>query len=155
MVKISQSGIYIVSGSLNGQLAIELSSKTDSTQTVTLVLNGININCNVAPGLIFYTAYEIDSNDYEDSGSSISYTTANSLNFDNAGAKIIIADDSTNKVTGSHVAKCYEYDVNDDNSITIKSKKRAKYDGAFYSRVSISIKGETKGNGKLNIIGDN
>lgn len=155
LVKISQSGTYIVSGTLNGQLAIELSSKTDNTQTVTLVLNGININCNVAPGLIFYKAYEIDSNDYEDSGSSISYTTANSLNFDNAGAKIIIADDSTNTVTGSHVAKCYEYDVNDDNTITIKSKKRAKYDGAFYSRVSISIKGETKGNGKLNIIGDN
>ena len=155
LVKISQSGIYIVSGTLNGQLAIELSSKTDSTQTVTLVLNGININCKVAPGLIFYTAYEIDSNDYENSGSSISYTAANSLNFDNAGAKIIIADDSTNTVTGSHVAKCYEYDVNDDNTITIKSKKRAKYDGAFYSRVSISIKGETKGNGKLNIIGDN
>ena len=30
-----------------------------------------------------------------------------------------------------------------------------KYDGAFYSKVSMSIKGETKGNGILNIIADN
>lgn len=130
-------------------MAIELSSKTDNTQTVTLVLNGINIKCTVAPGLIFYKAYEIDGNDYEDSGNTISYNTASTLNFDNAGSKIIIADDSTNTVIGSHVAKCYKYTVNEDGSITVTKEKRAKYDGAFYSKVSMSIKGETKGNGKL------
>lgn len=136
-------------------MAIELSSKTDNTQTVTLVLNGINIKCTVAPGLIFYKAYEIDGNDYEDSGNTISYNTASTLNFDNAGSKIIIADDSTNTVIGSHVAKCYKYTVNEDGSITVTKEKRAKYDGAFYSKVSMSIKGETKGNGKLIIKADN
>ena len=65
LVKISESGTYIVSGSLKGQLSVELSSNTDSNLFVTLVLNSVNINCTVAPGLIFYKAYEIDSTDYE------------------------------------------------------------------------------------------
>ena len=155
LVKISEPGTYIVSGSLKGQLSVELSSKTESTQIVTLVLNSIDIKCTVAPGLIFYKAYEIDSIEYEDSGTAITYETANNLNFNNAGAKIIIADDSTNTVTGSHVAKCFKYTLNDDGSITMTTEKRAKYDGAFYSKVSMYIKGETKGNGKLNIIADN
>ena len=155
LVKISEPGTYIVSGSLKGQLSVELSSKTESTQIVTLVLNSIDIKCTVAPGLIFYKAYEIDSIEYEDSGTAITYETANNLNFNNAGAKIIIADDSTNTVTGSHVAKCFKYTVNNDGSITMTTEKRAKYDGAFYSKVSMYIKGETKGNGKLNIIADN
>ena len=155
LVKISESGTYIVSGSLKGQLSVELSSNTDSNLFVTLVLNSVNINCTVAPGLIFYKAYEIDSIDYEDSGNVISYTKANDLNFDNAGAKIIIADGSTNTVTGSHVAKCYKYTKNDDGSITMTTDKRAKYDGALYSKVSMLIKGETNENGILNIIADN
>ena len=155
LVKISQPGTYIVSGSLKGQLSVELSGETDSTQIVTLVLNSIDIKCTIAPGLIFYKAFEIDSTAYEDSGNTISYETANSLNFNNAGAKIIIADDSTNTVTGSHVAKCFKYTVNDNESITMTTEKRAKYDGAFYSKVSMHIKGETKGNGILNIIADN
>ena len=155
LVKISEPGTYIVSGSLKGQLSVELSSKTESTQIVTLVLNSIDIKCTVAPGLIFYKAYEIDSTEYEDTGTAITYQTANNLNFNNAGAKIIIADDSTNTVTGSHVAKCFKYTLNDDGSITMTTEKRAKYDGAFYSKVSMYIKGETKGNGKLNIIADN
>ena len=153
LVIISEAGTYIVSGSLKGQLAIDL-SETDSTQIVTLVLKGVNINCTVAPGLIFYNVYEIDDTEYEDSGSEISYSTALGLNFDNAGAKIIIADDSTNTVTGSHVAKCYKYTV-DGDTITVTTTKRAKYDGAFYSKMSMVIKGETNGNGILNIIADN
>ena len=90
-------------------------------------MKGVNINCTVAPGLIFYNVYEIDDTEYEDSGSEISYSTALGLNFDNAGAKIIIADDSTNTVTGSHVAKCYKYTV-DGDTITVTTTKRAKYD---------------------------
>ena len=154
LITISKAGIYLVSGSLKGQLAIEL-PETDNTQIVTLVLKGVDINCSVAPGLIFYNVYEIDSTEYEDSGTSISYSTANGLNFDNAGAKIIIADDYKNTVTGSHVAKCYKYTISDNGTISMTTKKRAKYDGAFYSKMSMSIKGETKGNGILNIIADN
>ncbi len=154
LVTISEAGIYIVSGTLTGQLAIELPD-SDSTQSVTLVLKGVTINCSVAPGLIFYNVYEIDSTEYEDSGTSITYSAASSLDFTNAGAKVIIADDTTNTVTGSHVAKCYKYTVNSDGSITVTTSKRAKYDGAFYSKMSMSIKGETNGNGVLNIIADN
>ena len=153
-MKISASGTYIVSGSLNGQLAVELDD-SDTTQSVTLVLDNVNIKCTVAPGLIFYNGNEIDETEYEDSGTTISYSNANGLNFDNAGAKVIIADGSNNTVNGSHVAKCYKYTVNSDGSITVTTSKRAKYDGAFYSKISMSIKGETNGNGILNIIADN
>lgn len=153
-MKISASGTYIVSGSLNGQLAVELDD-SDTTQSVTLVLDNVNIKCTVAPGLIFYNGNEIDETEYEDSGTTISYSNANGLNFDNAGAKVKFADGSNNTVNGSHVAKCYKYTVNSDGSITVTTSKRAKYDGAFYSKISMSIKGETNGNGILNIIADN
>lgn len=122
LVKITEPGIYIVSGTLKGQLTIDLSATPLSPKIVTLVLNGVNIECTVAPGLIFYNANEIDSESYGTSQNSISYTTANGLNFDNAGAKIIIADDSTNTVTGSHVAECYEYTKNQDDSYTYGNK---------------------------------
>ena len=119
-----------------------------------MVLKGVTINSSVAPGLIFYNVYEIDSTEYEDSGTSITYSAASSLDFKNPGAKVIIADDTTNIVTGSHVAKCYKYTVNNDDSITVTTTKRAEYDGAFYSKMSMSIKGETKESGVLNIIAD-
>ena len=155
LIKISEPGTYIVSGTLNGQLAVELSSNTDSTQIVTLVLNGVTITSKVAPGLIYYKAYEIDTTEYEDTGEKISYDKASNLNFDSAGAKVILADDKTNTVTGSHVAKCYKYTENSDGTITMTTSKRAKYDGAFYSKVSLVIKAETKENGVLNIVADN
>ena len=119
-----------------------------------MVLKGVTINCSVAPGLIFYNVYEIDSTEYEDSGTSITYSAASSLDFKNPGAKVIIADDTINTVTGSHVTKWYKYTVNDDGSITVTTTKRAEYDGAFYSKMSMSIKGETKESGVLNIIAD-
>lgn len=59
LVTIWEASTYIVSGTLTGQLAIEISG-SDSTQSVTLVLKGVTINYSVAPGLIFYNVYEID-----------------------------------------------------------------------------------------------
>lgn len=52
-----------------------------------------------------------------------------------------------NAITGSHVARIYK-----DND---EQKKLHKYDGAFYSRMSMEIDGESKGNGILNITADN
>ena len=155
LITIKKGGKYIVSGNLKGQLSI----KIKETENITLVLKGVNIYCSVAPGVIFYKAYEMDEINYEKESISINITKALKLSPDQAGVKIIIADDTENTISGSHVAKFYEYTKNNDGTITVitspKKKKKAKYDGAFYSKVSLSIKGETKGNGILNIIGDN
>ena len=161
LVTIIKEGTYIVSGNLRGQLAIELDKKKEKKYAVTLVLNGVNINSTIAPGIIFYKAYEIDPTKYEKEGKSISLSDINNLKFNEAGAKVILADDSTNTVIGSHVPRCYEYEIKDDGTVDLfhdekgDQKKRAKYDGAFYSKISMVIKGERKGNGKLNIIADN
>ena len=86
----------------------------------------------------------------------IQYDEAINLNFEKAGAKVIIADGSSNTIKGSHVPKVYKYTENKDGTITIdqSNKKKYKYDGAFYSKVSMSIKGQSKGDGVLNVIGD-
>ena len=167
MITIKKEGTYIVSGTLKGQLAIKLKSKSKKKYNITLVLKGVDIYCGVAPGVIFYKAYEMDNTNYEDKGIKIEFSKAIELNPDEAGVKIIIADDSDNTVSGSHVAEFYDYVKKDDGTITMLPEdyieenyngviiEGAKFDGAFYSRVSMSIYGEKKGNGILNIIGDN
>ena len=162
LVEITEPGTYIVSGKLNGQLSISIPDADENADDNTkkeryakLILKNVDITCNVAPALIFYKAYEIDETEYEDNEIKIEYNDAYNLDFTNAGARIIIADDSENTIKGSHVAKCYKYTVNNDSSITVTTKKRAKYDGAFYSKVSMFISAEKEGNGILNIIADN
>ena len=141
LITIKKGGTYRVSGTLKGQLSISISSQ----EKITLVLEGVDIYCGVAPAVIVYKAYEMDTKNYEVEKIQIDLKKAIELNPDEAGVKIIIADNSDNIISGSHVA-----DFRDSNNNRI-----AKYDGAFYSKVSLSIKGETKGNGILNIIGDN
>ena len=53
---------------------------------------------------------------------------------------------SENSFTGSHVAKIYQEGTTD---------KLHKYDGAFYSKMTMNIDGEAQGTGILNIDGDN
>ena len=90
VVTIREAGTYRVSGTLSaGQLAIDLGSeaKRDPESVVTLVLDGVDITCTVAPAVIFYNVYECD--------------------------------------------------------------------GAFYSKMSMNINGETEGTGTLSIVADN
>ena len=63
VVTIRNAGTYRVSGTLSaGQLAIDLGSeaKRDPEAVVTLVLDGVDITCTVAPAVIFYNVYECD-----------------------------------------------------------------------------------------------
>ena len=155
LVKISEPGTYQISGSLRGQLCVDLASEGED-QSVTLILNNLEIISKIAPGLLIKNAHEFDSNKYEKENTPIQFNAAIGLNFEKAGAKIIIADGSSNTINGSHVAKVMKYTDNGDGTITIdpKKKKKYKYDGAFYSKVSLVIKGQSKGDGVLNIIGD-
>jgi hypothetical protein len=151
VVNISQPGTYIISGTLSkGQIAIDLGkdAKTNPDAVVTLVLDNANITCDVAPAVIFYNVYECDSAWVAyDEGETSDFTASSEVDTSAAGANVIIADGSINNITGSHVARIYK-----DND---QKKKRYKYDGAFYSCMSMNINSEALGTGILNIVADN
>lgn len=141
LVTITQSGTYRISGTLSkGQLAVDLGedSVSDPSATVTLVLCGADINCDIAPAVIFYNVYECSDD---------SLDTKGTVDTTEAGANVIIADDSENHISGSYVAKIYK-----DNS---EQKKLAKYDGAFYSKRTMNVDGEANGTGRLYIEAEN
>lgn len=141
VVTIRSAGTYRLSGSLSqGQIAIDLGddAEDDPDAVVTLILDGVDVTCTVAPALIFYNVYECGSSDEE--------TAASEVDTSAAGANVIIADGSVNNFDGSHVARIYEPGTTD---------KLHKYDGAFYSKMSMNVSGETAGDGVLNITGDN
>lgn len=140
VVTITKPGTYILSGSLSaGQIAIDLGedAEKDPNAVVTLILDGLDITNTVAPAVIFYNVYEPYSSTEDTKGVT---------DLSNAGAQVIIADDSVNKVQGSYVARIYKPGT---------TKKLHKYDGAFYSKMSMNISGEVLGSGELYITADN
>lgn len=139
VVNITQPGTYRISGELSyGQIFVNVGK--EEADKVTLILDNVDINCTVAPAIFFYKVYECDS-------TATTETASNQVDTSDAGARVIIADDSVNNISGSHVARIYK-----DNT---EQKKLHKYDAAFYSRMSMEIDGETKNNGVLNITADN
>lgn len=151
VVHITEPGKYVLSGKISaGQIAVDLGdgAKKDRNAVVTLILNNVDITCSVAPGVIFYNVYECGDDDADDATKDVDTSAA--------GANIIIADDSINQVNGSYVAKIYEsVELNEAGTEIIDSKKLHKYDAAFYSRRTMNITGEEKGNGVLNIHAEN
>ena len=117
-ISITQGGTYVLSGTLNSQISVSVSEQ------IVLVLNGVNIKSNTH-GIIILKAPEIDQTNPLNPSSF-------SVNLDNVGAKIIIADGSEN---------------------TVNAGKGGQYDGAIHSCVSFLIGGETKGDGVLNVVG--
>jgi len=143
VVNITESGIYRLSGQLShGQIRVDLGEDADEDKdaVVTLVLDGLDINCDVAPAVLFMNVYECDGDSNKDSATS-------SVNTADAGANVIISDGSVNNVEGAYVAKIFK-----DND---KEKKLWKQDAAFYSYMSMNISGEARESGILNITADN
>ena len=132
VVHITAPGVYHVTGTLHGQLFIDLGdgAKKDETACVTLLLDGAEITCDVAPAVLFYRVYEC--------GDKENFTLTPDLT--NAGAVVVLQNE--NNITGSHVAKIYKEGTTD---------KLYKFDGAFYSKMSMRIEGD----GTLNITADN
>lgn len=132
VVHITAPGTYHVTGNLEGQLFVDLGedAKTDETARVTLLLDGVNLNCAVAPAVLFYRVYECADKE--------TFTLTPDLT--NAGAVVVLQNG--NNVIGSHVAKIYKEGTTD---------KLYKFDGAFYSKQSLRIEGD----GVLNITADN
>jgi len=145
VLHINKAGTYKLTGNWHGQVFIDLGedSFSDPSQVVTLILNGVDIECTVASGICFYQVYEVD-NAWEERNEVISTidTTA-------AGAKIIICDDTTNSVTGANIYRILKTKYKSDD--TKVQKKALKIDGGLYSFMSLNITGQDKGNGILNI----
>lgn len=139
VVNITEPGEYYLTGTLSaGQIFVNVGE--DETDKVTLILDGVDITCTVAPAVMFYEVYECDADASEENATHEADTA-------DAGAKVIIADGSVNNVTGSYVARIYK-----DND---EEKKLHKYDGAFYSKMSMEVTGGEEGDGILNINAEN
>ena len=151
VVHITQLGTYTLSGSLSaGQIAVDLGkdAEDDPNAVVTLVLNGVDITCTVAPAVIFYNVYECGSTDAEKAAKDVDTSAA--------GARVVIADDTVNHISGSYVARIYKsYTLSEDGTQVTDSKKLHKYDGAFYSKMSMNIDGGARGTGVLDITAEN
>ena len=153
VIHITQPGTYALRGTLSaGQVAVDLGEDTeeDPSAVVTLILNGADITCTVAPAVIFYNVYECGSADAE--------TAVKEVDTSAAGANVVIADGTANNITGSYVARIYKPDsvvLNENGTAVADSKKLHKYDGAFYSKMSMNVDGGTAGTGVLNIFAEN
>lgn len=177
VVHITKPGTYELSGTMDaGQIFVDLGedAKEDPEAVVTLILNGVDITCTVAPAIFFYNVYECAVTEQEDEAGAedasleeteeaaaegtteeeVSEATA-AMETDTAaaGANLRIADDTTNLVYGSYVAKIYEScELNEEGTEVVESKKLHKYDGAVYSRMSMNVFGDT---GSLAITAEN
>ena len=150
VIHITKAGTYKISGTLQGQIAVDLGedAKEDADAVVTLIFDNADVTCDVAPAVIFYNVYECDTDWTEaDAEGTENYVSPAEVDTTAAGANIIIADGSVNNLVGSYVAKVYK-----DND---EQKKLYKYDGAVYSAMSMNVSGETSGDGVLNITGAN
>lgn len=151
VVHITKPGRYVLSGELSaGQVAVDLGedAETDPDAVVTLILNDVDITCTVAPAIIFYNVYECGVADEE--------SATKDVDTSKAGANVIIADGTENNIVGSHVAEIYKsYELSDDGTEVVDSKKLHKYDAAFYSKKTMNVTGGEKGDGILNITADN
>ena len=153
VVHITQPGTYVLSGTLSaGQVAVDLGkdAEEDPDAVVTLILNGTDITCTVAPAVIFYNVYECGSTDTESATKDVDTSAA--------GANVVIADGTVNNIAGSYVARIYKPDsveLSEDGTEVVDSKKLHKYDGAFYSKMSMNVNGEAQGTGVLNIDAEN
>ncbi|MCD7927951.1 MAG: carbohydrate-binding domain-containing protein [Oscillospiraceae bacterium] len=62
VLHITQAGTYYIEGEWHGQIWIDLGddASTDQDAKVTIILNGVDVTCTVAPALVFYSVYECD-----------------------------------------------------------------------------------------------
>ena len=153
VVHITKPGQYVLSGALSqGQIAVDLGddAKDDPNAVVTLVLNGADITCQVAPAVIFYNVFECGSADTE--------TASATVDTSKAGANVILADGTVSNINGSYVARIYKpgtVELSEDGTEVADAKKLHKYDGAFYSKMSMNILGDVENTGVLNIKAEN
>ena len=151
VLHITKAGVYEISGEWHGQIMVDLGDEDDvfanSDCKVTLILNGVDITCTVAPAVNFYSVYECDNTWEEAKSHSKDVVTAE------AGANVYLAEGSVNDISGANVFRMlkakYKKDTEQSrNARSVKlQKKMVKEDAAFYSYESLNI----DGSGTLNI----
>ena len=112
VLNIMQAGTYRLHGKLsNGQIRVDLSKRAreNANAVVTLIFDGLDINCDIAPAIIFKNVFECDLNESPEIATS-------EVDTSKAGANIIIADGSVNNISGSHVAKIFKDKKGEKNS---------------------------------------
>lgn len=149
VVHITEPGTYEISGTMEaGQIFVDLGdgTKDDEEAKVTLVLNNADITCTVAPAILFYRTYEC-AGDVTEEDATMDVDTST------AGANLVLADGSVNKVYGSYVAEIFEScELSEDGTEVVDSERLYKFDGAVYSRRTMNVYGDT---GKLEITAEN
>ena len=81
VVHITRSGTYRISGRLSaGQIAVDLGegAEKDSSAVVTLILDGADVTCTVAPAIIFYRVFECGSAEEESASEIVPLSFKNS-----------------------------------------------------------------------------
>ncbi len=155
VLHITKAGTYTLKGTWNGQIWIDAGE--EENDKVTVILDNVTVTCGVAPAIVFHDLYECGPDDEDTVSANDTWKTVGNTTLDNAGAKVIIADDSTNTFTGANVYRLLKAQKKKDSVTAIdgtdldQQKKRYKMDGAFYSFVSMAIGGGSKANGVLNI----
>ena len=154
VIHIVKSGTYRLKGTWHGQIWVEVGENEDDK--VALILDGLEISCDVAPAIVFKEVYECGP-----TSNVVSFDVGGILYSDdgyaNAGAIISIASGSTNNVTGSNVYRILQADKKSsatkiDGSDISDQKKLYKMDGAVYSFMSMIIGAEdNRSGGTLNI----
>lgn len=151
VLHITAPGIYELTGSWKGQIWVDLGedSFTDPEAVVTLLLNGVTVQCTVAPAVCFYQVFECD-NTWEERDN---YTQT--VDTSAAGARVVIMDGTENYFSGTNVFRMLKTKLKDekDSSEIPVQKKIRKTDGAFYSYMSMNITGGAEGTGLLDITG--
>lgn len=151
VLHITKPGTYLLEGEWNGQILINLGETddvfADESQKVTLILNGADIRCTVAPGVIFENVYECDNMWEDREANTVAVST------ENAGATVVVADGSVNFISGTNVYRMLKTKYKDDaDTGEIKTqKKMRKTDGALYSYMSMNLNGGKAGTGKLTV----
>lgn len=149
VLHIKEAGTYVLTGHWMGQINIDLGEDSigNSDAVVTLVFAGADIECTVAPGVIFNNVYEADGEWSEREEADVNVVVTGT------GARVIIADDTVNSVSGKNVFRMLKtaYKESDSTDEIKVQKKCRKTDAAFYSFMSMTIEGEEVGNGVLTV----
>ena len=156
VLHIRKAGTYRLTGDWHGQIWVDLgdgdrdATFSDPDAKVRLILDGVNVNCTVAPALVFYGVYECDC-DWEQRD-----VYSASVDTSQAGAVLVIADGSVNNLSGQNIYRMLRTAYKSDDSQNPRSavkvqKKQRKIDGTLYSFVTMRIDGEGYNSGVLNI----
>ena len=171
VLHITKAGTYRISGKWHGQIWVEAGAKAQ--HQVALILNGVEVSCDVAPALVFYKVYKwAEDNNYDNQSTltasniwrTLSDKMISSDGFYDVGAIVEVADGTTNTFTGANTYRILElspkldddtdlpkYSASEIGSNISAQQKMYKLDGAFHSRRTMVIGGGSAGTGRLSI----